>query len=110
MKKFLTILALLIVVIAGALFLFGDEVKQFAIDQVTKDMYVMQDDDSFDPGPAVGTKFPDITASWRGQPVNSLDQFAGENGTAFLATRSADWCPFCMKQMIQLQQYKAAFY
>ena len=27
----------------------------------------------------------------------------------FIASRSLDWCPYCMRQMIQLQQYSADF-
>jgi len=30
-----------------------------------------------------------------------LGAFAGKNGTVLLMTRSVDWCPFCMAQLIE---------
>ena len=38
-----------------------------------------------------------------------LDQLAGDKGTVLVASRSLDWCPYCMKQMIQLQQHKQSY-
>ncbi|MEZ5501241.1 MAG: redoxin domain-containing protein [Halioglobus sp.] len=38
-----------------------------------------------------------------------VDEFVGRNGTVFIASRSVDWCPYCMRQLIQLQENKAAF-
>ena len=53
--------------------------------------------------------FPGVRATYQGRDINLIQEFAGPNGTAFIATRSAQWCPFCMKQMIQLQEHKAGF-
>jgi peroxiredoxin len=91
------------------LYLFRDPVKQFAYDAITADMFVAADDDAFDPGPAIGSDFPGVNATWRGREVRLLNDFAGVHGTVFVATRSVDWCPYCMKQMIQLQEHKAAY-
>jgi len=41
--------------------------------------------------------------------VTLLEPLAGTNGTVFIASRSLDWCPYCMRQLIQLQAHRAAF-
>ncbi|TDG14738.1 redoxin domain-containing protein [Seongchinamella unica] len=108
MKKlliFLSVMALL----AVAIYVFRAPLKEMAYDEVTRDMFVVVDNDAFDPGPAIGSNFPGVTATWQGRQVRLLDEFAGDRGTVFVATRSADWCPYCMKQMIQLQEHKAAY-
>ena len=50
-----------------------------------------------------------MRASYRGRDVTLIEEFAGRNGTVFIASRSLDWCPYCMRQMIQLQQHSADF-
>ena len=72
-------------------------------------MFVAQDTDDFDPGPALGSRFPGLRASYQGREVKLVEEFAGKNGTVFVASRSLDWCPYCMRQMIQLQDYSAQF-
>ena len=72
-------------------------------------MFVAVDNDAFDPGPAIGSDFPGVTATWKGREVRLLDEFAGSRGTVLVATRSAEWCPYCMKQMIQLNDYARDF-
>lgn len=34
----------------------------------------------------------------------SLANVAGENGTVLIMTRSVDWCPFCMAQLIETNE------
>ncbi len=109
MKNFLIICGVALMVVAGAFYLFRADIKQAAYDKVTENMFVPADEDSFDPGPQIGSMFPGVNATYQGRSVKLLNEFAGTNGTAFVATRSAEWCPFCMKQMIQLQEYKADF-
>ena len=108
-KKVLYVLGTMAAVIAMVLYFFGEEFKQAAYDKLTEDMYVSEDADDFDPGPPVGSAFPAVAASYKGRSISSLEEFYGPNGLAFVATRSADWCPYCMKQMIQLQEHKAEF-
>ena len=36
----------------------------------------------------------------KGQETN-LEALSGENGTVLLMTRSVDWCPFCMAQLME---------
>jgi peroxiredoxin len=53
-------------------------------------------------GPAIGAKAPatELVAS-NGAPV-TLASLAGASGSVLVFVRSADWCPFCQKQMQDL--------
>lgn len=109
MKKILIILGTII--LAGLVlgYLMREPLKDAAYARLTEDMFVAADTDSFDPGPALGSHFPGLRATYRGRQVNLLGEFAGDNGTVFIASRSLDWCPYCMRQMIQLQENAGAF-
>lgn len=52
------------------------------------------------PGPSVGEAFPHSLAApdQFGEP-QSLESLYGEKGVAVFFVRSADWCPFCMRQL-----------
>jgi peroxiredoxin len=56
-----------------------------------------------DLGPPVGSAAPDI-----GSPLDQtstprpLASLAGRNGTVLLFFRSADWCPYCQRQLMDL--------
>ena len=54
-------------------------------------------------GPPVGTKAPDIgtLSDQKGTP-RSLSSLMGTNGLVLFFVRSADWCPYCQAQMIDL--------
>jgi peroxiredoxin len=54
-------------------------------------------------GPPVGAKVPDIgtLADQKGAP-RSLSSLMGGNGLVLFFVRSADWCPYCQAQMIDL--------
>lgn len=54
-------------------------------------------------GPAVGTAAPDIgmPLDQAGKP-RALAGLAGKNGTVLLFFRSADWCPYCQRQLMDL--------
>lgn len=109
MKIFLKIIVPLLVLALGFGYLFREPLKDMALAAFTRDMFVAVDDDLFDPGPALGSRFPGLQASYQGRTVTLLDEFTGPKGTAFIASRSFDWCPYCMRQMIQLQENKAGF-
>jgi peroxiredoxin len=109
MQRVLIVLALVLLLATGLLYVFKDRMKEAAYEQITRDMFIPADTDQFDPGPAMGSRFPGVHALYQGQEVRLLTPFAGEHGTVLVALRSLDWCPFCMKQMRQLQQYKADF-
>ncbi len=56
-----------------------------------------------DLGPPVGTKAPDIGTplDQTGHP-RTLADLTGSNGLVLLFFRSADWCPFCKAQLIDI--------
>jgi peroxiredoxin len=57
----------------------------------------------FDLGPAINAKAPDIGTprDQTGQP-RALPSLMGEKGLVLLFFRSADWCPYCQAQMMDL--------
>lgn len=109
MKKILKIVGALLLLALAVAYLFREPLKQMAIMQLTQDMFVTGDNDEFDPGPAVGSRFPGIQATYLGRRITLIDEFAGPDGTVFIASRSFDWCPYCMRQLMQLQEHKEAF-
>jgi peroxiredoxin len=108
-KKILIISTAVLLVTAVLIYLFRVPLKEAAYAKLTENMFVAGDNDSFDPGPALGSHFPGLRATYHGREVSLLDAFAGDNGTIFIASRSLEWCPYCMRQMIQLQEHKAGF-
>lgn len=62
-----------------------------------------------DLGPAIGTRTPDIgrPADQTGAP-RTLQSLMGPNGLVLFFFRSADWCPYCQAQMIDLNTAVAA--
>lgn len=109
MKNVLKIILLLLIPALTLGYVFREPLKELAISRLTQDMFVSGDTDDFDPGPAVGSRFPGLQATWEGRSVTLINEFSGPNGTVFIASRSVDWCPYCMRQMIQLQENKAGF-
>jgi len=60
-------------------------------------------------GPVIGAPAPAFTAlNAEGAPV-TLESLAGTNGTIVSFVRSADWCPFCKRQLIELNEQESAF-
>lgn len=102
-----TVIALLV---AGAgVYIFREPLKQAAVARLTENMFVAGDNDTFDPGPAIGSHFPGLRARYQDREITLIEEFAGASGTVFIASRSLDWCPYCMRQMIQLQEHRAGF-
>ncbi len=64
------------------------------------------------PGPAVGSTFP-VALALQDQSgkTQTLQDLLGKNGAAVFIVRSADWCPFCKRQLAdvntQLAEFKA---
>jgi peroxiredoxin len=56
-----------------------------------------------DLGPPVGTKAPDIgmRLDQTGKP-RGLNEVMGPNGLVLMFFRSADWCPYCQAQLIDM--------
>ena len=65
-------------------------------------------------GPKVGTNVPEITViNYQGKSQKLADIY-GKKGVVIVFFRSADWCPFCKKHLIELnavaEQVEAAGY
>ena len=60
-------------------------------------------------GLRIGTKIPDIgTPSDQTGKQRSLSSLMGEKGLVLFFFRSADWCPYCQAQMMDLSTATAA--
>ena len=64
------------------------------------------------PGPAIGARFPsNLALPDQAGVQQDLGSLQGENGTVIVFVRSADWCPFCMRQLAdvngRLRQFEA---
>ena len=55
-------------------------------------------------GPAVGNKVPDFSAQDQEGRRQTLKSVSGPKGTMLVFFRSADWCPFCKTQLVELQR------
>ena len=98
-----------LLLLAVSLFAFQGEILKVLLENRTGEMFVAADRDSFDPGPAVGQKLPTIRATYQGRVVTDLAGFSGERGLVFIANRSVDWCPYCMRQLVELQEELEGF-
>jgi len=57
---------------------------------------------AWDVGPPVGAKVPPVHATdLKGAPV-SLKDLSGKNGLVLIFFRSAKWCPYCQKQLMDM--------
>ncbi|WP_304180173.1 peroxiredoxin family protein [Phenylobacterium aquaticum] len=62
---------------------------------------------SWDVGPPVGAKAPALHAvDLKGAPV-SVRKLSGKNGLVLVFFRSAKWCPYCQKQLIDMKDAPA---
>lgn len=62
---------------------------------------------AFDIGPAVGSKVPPISArDLSGKPV-TIARLSDRNGVVLVFFRSAKWCPYCQKQLMELKDAQA---
>jgi len=60
-------------------------------------------------GLRAGQKAPDFSATDQFGKTQTLETLRGRKGTVLLFYRSADWCPYCKGQLIQLQAAKERF-
>ena len=67
-------------------------------------------DDHTDWGPEIGTTMPDgLTVTTHDGKSMDLHDLATGKGVAIAFVRSADWCPFCKRQMIDLNKNREEF-
>lgn len=109
MQRLLLLASVLVLLVAAGLYWLRAPLKQSTLEQLTADMFLPADNDSFDPGPAPGSHFPGVRARYQGEQVTLLHRFAGRNGTVLVASRSLDWCHYCKREMLELQAHKAEF-
>lgn len=109
MKKGVLGLLIFLVFITTLGFVFKSPIIEYVKDILTADMFVTEDTDSFDPGLEVGDVFPAIDARYMSKNIRSINAFAGSRGTVFVVSRSIDWCPYCMKQMSEINTNLNAF-
>jgi hypothetical protein len=84
--------ALLLVIVAGiGGYLFRAPLMEALVNRITQNMFVPGDQDSYDPGPAIGQRLPTLRATYQNREVTQLEQFAGPNGTVLYINRSVDW-------------------
>jgi peroxiredoxin len=60
-------------------------------------------------GLRAGQKAPDFSARDQFGETQTLETLRGRKGTVLLFYRSADWCPYCKGQLIQLHAAKERF-
>lgn len=110
MKKiFIGVLAVVLVAIAAVKF-FGDSLRDAAVfSPFTEDMFVTEDADAFEAGLPVGNTLPAIEAMYDGSTIDNLQQFSGEKGLIVIVSRSMDWCIFCIRQAVELNQVAQQF-
>lgn len=62
------------------------------------------------PGPSIGSVFPDaLELEDQSNTRQSLRSLMGKNGVAIFFVRSADWCPFCKRQLVDVNAHLADF-
>lgn len=62
------------------------------------------------PGPDIGSTFPNaLELKDESGTQQSLKSAMGKNGVAVFFVRSADWCPFCKRQLVDLNARLAEF-
>lgn len=109
MKILFRIVLPLLALAIGLAYLYREALTEIAFETLTRDMFVASDNDDFDPGPALGSQFPGLQARYHGRAVTLLNEFAGTHGTVLIASRSVDWCPYCRRQLVQLQEHASKF-
>ena len=64
---------------------------------------------SINVGPAIGKQAPDISVVNTQEQAVNIKQLSSEQGLIILFFRSADWCPFCKKHLIELNEHAEQF-
>src|SRR5882672_2297598 len=58
-------------------------------------------------GPQVGSRVPDFTLLDQKGQSQTLASIMGPKGAMLVFYRSADWCPYCKTQLLELQSQRA---
>lgn len=109
MKRILITLLTLIAFVLLLAYALREELSEYVDSARTTGMFVPAERADFSPGPAIGSTFPGLQASHAGERVTLINDFSGGNGTLLVALRSIDWCRYCKRQLIQLQEHQPFF-
>lgn len=109
MNRALSVLALLLVTALALAYLYRTVNWGPSGAPHEDEMFVPAPTADFDPGPAIGSHFPGLQASYRGRRIVLVQEFAGAKGTVVVATLSLDWCQYCRRQILQLQDHLPRF-
>ena len=90
-KWAVTLLAAVAVLLGIGFFVFGDQLKRAVYQNITSDMFVLSDDDGFDPGLPIGAVFPNLETTLGELSVRDVGPLVGDRGMIFIASRSIDW-------------------
>jgi len=61
-------------------------------------------------GPSLGTVFPhSLETLDKNNTTRNFESLSGEKGIALVFIRSLDWCPFCKRQIIEINKQREAF-
>jgi len=60
-------------------------------------------------GVAVGERAPALDVVDSSGAARSLESLMGERGAVIYFNRSLDWCPICLRQTLELEEYVEAF-
>jgi peroxiredoxin len=60
-------------------------------------------------GPELNTQVAELNVLDTNGQSPSIQQLSGNKGIILILFRSADWCPFCQKQLIKLSQWQDKF-
>ncbi len=104
MNKRVSSLLLLLALTAAVVYLFRAELLGGYHMLQVGDMFVAADNDSFDPGPATGSRFPGLRAEFGGREITLLNEFAGPNGTVLIVERDPDLSPFARRNLYALPE------
>ena len=64
---------------------------------------------SIDVGPSVGDKAPALTVIDNNNTALNINDLTADKGLIVLFFRSADWCPFCKRHLIEFQEFADKF-
>lgn len=64
---------------------------------------------SIDVGLKAGSKAPQLSVLNSQGQKTTLEQLAGDKGLILVFYRSADWCPYCKRHLIELNQFADKF-
>ena len=62
-----------------------------------------------DYGPPVGSRMPSFNLPDQDGKAHTLNSVLGPKGAIIVIFRSADWCPYCKAQLIELEQHRSDF-